>query len=255
MYRKIADALPRFVGLNEFFRRLSGAFIPQRATAEEKRAYIEAIGQIHGFPEKWLDPEVRSFKSSAIVREVRKYSTSLTMVRFEVCRTPCEGSADKYEKPPLSLLLALNAEREMQFYTLIYGTGRHTHGVKGWVCRQHIRPSTKIQFASISELMLLVDEMRQSDFFIVEECGHERQFVQAYCDEDREGKFKDDPLFLFEYCVRDWIWQFAVRRRVNRKGLKRLLRIYEAGGIPALQDAVKWQQMYISEKNLSRDIS
>lgn len=253
MRRKIQDVLPRFVGLNQFFRELKGPFEAVKVSGAEKRRYIAAIRQIHGFPEKWLDVEVKAFAESAKVMEVRRYRNGVRMVRFDVLRTFGMKPGDRKEPPPISLMLALDEDYEMIRYTMIYGTGRHTGGISGWVCRQSIEPSEHIPFESFHEMQRLIDTMAPSDFIIIEEVGHTRQFVQAYCDKDDDPATREDPYFELEYVLHDWIWQFAKTQRVKRPALKRLLRLYEQGGIPALQDAASWRQMFITQKHLDRE--
>jgi len=252
MRRKVQDVLPDFVGLNQFFRELNGSFVLIKTDAINHERYIAAIRQIHGFPEKWLDSEVAAFAESAKVLEVRQYENGDRLVRFDVLRTADRQSPNRFEQPPISLMLALNADYKMLRYTMIYGSGRHTGGINGWICRQSIKPVEKFPFDSFYEMQRLVDLMAPSDFIIIEEVEHTRQYVQAYCDESNDSAEINDPFFQFEYVLHDWIWQFSATKRVKRSALKRLLRLYEQGGIPALQDAVSWRQMNITKKNLER---
>lgn len=241
MRRKIKDALPGFVGLREFFKGLPKKFEPVLVGQSEKSRMIAAIGQIRGFPPDCVDAAKRAWMESAHVREVRRFATGETMVRFEV-RRRCEVvKSGPFEERPYMLMMLLGTAGALKQYTLMYGTGRLEGGA-----RFKVSADGRI-VEDWDQLLQFVEEMGDGDFFIVEDKLHPRQFFQGCCHIDNEGRW-----FQLEYAIHDWTWQFSKTIHPYEEGCKRLIMRFKNGGFPAIQETCSWRQMYIKESDLSR---
>jgi len=244
MKRRIADALPRFLGLNDFFRKLPGKFVPVRADNAQRERLVACIGKIKGFPADVVGAATAAWMESAKLREIRKYDNGTLMARFEVQRRSGTDPHEPLEPELMELLLAVDQNIRLKHYTMVYGTGKMADGIKVTMVQQHRKPYKTRYSESWFDVASFIDRMDDDDYFIIEDVRYHRYFFQAAC--HRKGRAL---VFQTEYAIYDWSWQFCMARRPRADCLKRLVRLLETGGMAAIQDAVSWRQMNIDERN------
>ena len=119
MIRSIETALPGFVGLREFFRRLPTSFETVPVETADIERFRKGILEIHGTPRDYAETAVWAWFATAKAHEVRRYSDGTWYVRFGV-REISQACLSEAER---QLSLAFDADANMKFYTLIDGSG------------------------------------------------------------------------------------------------------------------------------------
>ena len=238
MIQSIETALPGFVGLREFFRRLPASFeVVPVETADIKR-FRRGILAINGRPRDYAETAVWAWFATAKAHEVRRYSDGTWFVRFGV-REICDARLSEVER---QLSLVFDVDANMKFYTLIDGSGvpdedsdvefRYSDiagkqlpdaGRDGWD-RLH------------RYIQTMQSDIVEDDFFIVSDRHRQGTYLQAMA--TQRG---DQLLFHVEYCLECYVWHFAMNELVSRKELERLVEVFRTGGYPALQDAAEWR--------------
>ena len=240
MKQRIESALPGFIGVREFFRRLGTSFESVPLETVDIDRFRKGILAISGNPRDYLETSVWAWFATARAREMRRYSDGTRLVRFGVREICDDLSLSESER---QLAIAFDADGSMKSYTLIDGTGLlddedeieiycSGHGggkllrrvSDGWArLHEHIR------------------EMDEDEFFVVSDKRYAgMSFFQAI-GERHDGELR----YLVEYCIRDFVWHFTAERMVSRDELERLVEVFREGGYPALQEAIGWRRMNV----------
>ena len=238
-------ALPGFVGLREFFRRLPERFKPVALEDADIDRFRKGILSIGGSPRDYLDISVWAWFATAKAYEVRRYSDGTWVVRFGVRQVRCDGSITEYER---QLTMAFDAAANMKFYTLMDGTGLLGGD-------DFLDEDIEFRFSRYkgghqpgpgpdnwARLHDFIQKMDDDEFFVLsdrrQKGGH--SFFQALC--ERHG---DRRIYMVEYALESYVWHFSLPELVSRKELERLVDVFRTGGYPALQDATTWRRMNV----------
>ena len=119
MKQRIESALPGFLGVREFFRRLGTSFESVPLETVDIDRFRKGILAISGNPRDYLEASVWAWFATAKAHEVRRYSDGTWYVRFGV-REISQACLSEAER---QLSLAFDADANMKFYTLIDGSG------------------------------------------------------------------------------------------------------------------------------------
>lgn len=238
MRTPIETALPGFVGLRMFFRKLSNQFETVHVEAVDIERFRRGILSIHGTPRDDLETSVWVWFATAKAREVRKYFDGTWLLRFGVREIYGDCSLCPGER---QLIMAFDSDANMKFYTLIDGTGltddEDALEFNFSKCSdgQNLHPGADVW----TSLHKYIQTMDKDDFFIVSKKGYP-SFLQAI-GERHDGKLT----YLVEYSLNCYTWHFTTEHNVSREELERLADVFKDGGFPALQEAAEWRQMNV----------
>jgi len=236
MKRKIDKALPGFVGVREFFRRLGTSFEPVRLGDDEAKRMRAKIMTIRGTPKDCVESAVRAWTASARVLEARRYPSNTTYVRFGVREVDCNTlNLDDCER---QLLVAFDGDGRVMFYSLIHERGLVENVKLDVSSDDFVANNPGLDDWQLAEKY--VGEMAYDEFFVISDRKENYQFFQALaCRADKDGA----RLYKVEYCLIGFSWHFCTADYVYADELVRLVRVLRDGGFPALQDAAEWRQM------------
>ena len=238
MIRSIETALPGFVGLREFFRRLPTSFETVPVETADIERFRKGILEIHGTPRDYAETAVWAWFATAKAHEVRRYSDGTWYVRFGV-REICRARLSEAER---QLSLAFDAAVNMKFYTLIDGSGVPDEDsdvefqysdIEG----EELPDAGRDGWGRLHRyIQTMQSDIAEDDFFIVSDRHRSGSYLQAIA--ARQG---DQLRYHVEYCLECYVWHFAMNELVSRKELERLVEVFRTGGYPALQDAAEWR--------------
>jgi len=236
MEMPIETALPGFVGLREFFRRLKSPFEPVPVDTTDIGRFRRGILSIHGTPRDDVETSTWVWFATAKAHEARRYSDGTWLVRFGVREVYGDCSMFPKER---QLIMAFDGDANMKFYTLVDGTGLtdDEDNLEFKFSKYYDDKHPRQEADGWASLHKYIQTMDKDDFFIVSKKGCQ-SFFQAI------GERHDGNLtFLVEYNLNCYVWHFTAESNVSREGLVQLVDALKDGGFPALQDAADWRQI------------
>lgn len=236
MKRKIDKALPGFVGVREFFRRLGTSFEPVRLGDDEAKRMRAKIMTIRGTPKDCVESAVRAWTASARVLEARRYPGDATVVRFGVrevnCTTLALGGRER------QLLVAFDGDERVMFYSLVDERGRMEELELKVSNESFVAENADLDCWQLVEKY--IGEMKYDEVFILSDKKGIGNYFQVLAGPDEKDGSR---LYYVEYCLVDFAWHFCTAKHVTAGELVRLVRVLRDGGFLALQDATEWRQM------------
>ena len=232
--KTVSEALPKFVGLKEFFRRLGRKFTPVKLDDESIRFYCEKIRELKGFPEDYFFNIKWAWCADPHFREARKYASSLTMVRIGVGMI---GPGLGLVRDSQNLLMAFGKTGRLLFYTLICGNGKFEKGVE--VYGDHDWGYAEVRGIGFETAKDFVKTMVNDDFLVLKDTAHPWQYFQALAGTEEDGRIT----FAVEYSFEDFVFQFELPEHIGREELLQLITILEQEGFAGLQEAGEWWQV------------
>ena len=238
MRTPITTALPGFVGLREFFCKLSNQFETVHVETIDIGRFRRGILSIHGTPRDTLEISVWVWFATAKAREARRYYDGTWLVRFGVREIYGDCSLCPGER---QLILAFDSDANMKFYTLIDGTSLadDEDDLEFYFSKRSGGKNPRPGADGWTSLRRHIQAMDKDDFFIVSKKGCP-SFFQAI-GERHDGKLN----YLVEYSLDSYVWHFATAHNVSREELERMVDVFRDGGFPALQESAEWRQMNV----------
>jgi len=233
--REVCDALPGFVGLREFFRRLGDQFEPIALDDDQQDFYIKKIEELRGFPEDLFFNMKWAWRIDPHFREARRYPNGVTMVRIGVGMIVCGTGLARDTQ---NLLMAFDANDRLLHYTVLAGSGKLEKGVKVYTCRDAVGVAE--EYDSFDAAERFVRTMDKDDFFVIEDVAFPRQYLQALA-----GMEGGKLVYAVEYCLENFVLHFTLPHHVDADGVLKLLSVLKNEGFASLQDAAAWKQLNV----------
>ena len=245
MIQSIETALPGFVGLREFFRRLPLSFETVPTETVDIKRFCRGILAIRGTPRDYAEIAVWAWFATAKAHEVRRYSDGTWYVRFGV-REISQACLSEAER---QLSLAFDADANMKFYTLIDGSGilDEDSDVEFQYSDIEGKQLPDVEREGWGRLSRYIEVMQgdllEEDFFVV----RYRHRWEPHFLAQAVWTGTNRLWYRVEYGLGAYVWQFAADELVSRKELEHLVEEFRTGGYPALQDAAEWHRVDTDE--------
>ena len=227
MNAKAEMRLPGFKTYGDFFKEATGDYKPIRCTRAERRKLVRRLGKLHGEPRDLVEGAREDILATARVREVRRYESGGTYVRYEVCPLKDDCSWDA----PQQMLTLWDGEDALRAYTFICGSGRDAHVAANLHTEHNGTFGDKITYDIADALGFLVS-MEPGDSVLVGNVECDSEFMVV-------SNVDGSPLVSWQVFADAW-WMNSVGE-VSWKETETAVRTFWKRGVIGVQEMFSWE--------------